>query len=273
MSYGREDNPLHAVINPRNEDEMEALAADMDNPSRPQPQLSFKEAARLSHNTCKIVFKRTSDPNVLTFVHITVVFVLFLTRHPEAMALIENEFPWELLSQLLNSLLQTCEDYERIASEEFPRPAKEKQQPLPEDYAMRRMGWADKYMPKDWFDSDKIDPEEHDIEKGFMTVERKERILWIAYRIAEHGKWLLYDEDLRRFQVAPEYQSKVEDVDMGDITDQYETMSVASTLATGLTSIETKKGDDKSEMEAISPPDSRVRTYLRAWLCLMPGSS
>ena len=73
--------------------------------------------------------------------------------------------------------------------------------------------------------------------------------------------------------MAPEYQSKVEDVDMGDITDQYETMSVASTLATGLTSIETKKGDDKSEMEAISPPDSRVRTYLRAWLCLMPGSS
>ena len=183
-------------------------------------------------------------------------FIYFLTQKPDAIALIENEFPWELLATFLNTLLQSYKGKKKIAGEEFHVPDEEdERRPLPEEYAMKGLGWTDQYLPKDWFVYEKIELDEHYFEMPSMADPRRGRILWIACRIAQHAKWLFFDERQRQFWVAPEYQGNTEDVDMDDFTDQDETMSTAPTLATEQMSIEAKKGDDdQSEMDVDFSP-------------------
>ncbi|KAI1382541.1 uncharacterized protein F4822DRAFT_150776 [Hypoxylon trugodes] len=64
---------------------------------------------------------------------------------------------------------------------------------------MKGLVWVDKYFPVDWFSNDKIDDDEKYFEVASMTDDRKERILWLACRIAKLGKWLTYDETLHAF--------------------------------------------------------------------------
>ena len=260
MSYGREDNELWVAVQPKLEEQATDSSTtntttNTNNPNRPKPENSFAEASRLSHGTCKVVFRRTEDVNVLPFVHVTIAFLYFLTQKPGAMALVESEFPWELLAAFLNTLLQSYQDYDKITSEVFPSEATdEERRPLPEDYAMKGLGWADKYLPQSWFEYDGIELDEHYHETASMADRRKERILWIACRIAQYSKWLVFDEGQHQFWVAPKYQGNTEDIDMDDVTDQDETMSMAPTLATEQMSIEAKKGDDESEMDVDFAP-------------------
>ena len=44
--------------------------------------------------------------------------------------------------------------------------------------------WAEDYFPVEWFSNEKIDEEEKFHERASMTARRKERILWLAVRIA-----------------------------------------------------------------------------------------
>jgi len=65
--------------------------------------------------------------------------------------------------------------------------------PFPEDFALRGLLWADNYFPEEWFTHEKIDEEEKYHERASMTDERKERILWLACRIAKAGPWITYN--------------------------------------------------------------------------------
>lgn len=65
------------------------------------------------------------------------------------------------------------------------------------NHAMRGLRWTENYLPKDWFKSDITDLEEKFLEMAFMMEKRKERILWLAYRIALRGQWFQWNENLR----------------------------------------------------------------------------
>jgi hypothetical protein len=166
-------------------------------------------ALRLAHSTCEVVFSRFADPNILPFLHVVLVFMYHLTFYPLGMAVVEKSFPWKLLSMLLNSLLLSYRDYDRIHSNDFPRPEKELPRPLPEDFAMRALLWVDRYFPNDWYSNDKIDDDERYFEVASMTDERKERILWVGVAIARHGQWLQYDESLHQFAVAAPFEKEI----------------------------------------------------------------
>ena len=153
------------------------------------------------------------------------------------MELLEATFPWKMVSMLLNSLLPSCRDYERIQSGEFPRPVKQLPRPLPEDFALRGLLWAEKYFPSDWFSNDKIDDDEKYFEVASMTDERKERIIWLAVYIAREGKgqWLIYDDKVHQFSVPSRFEREVDinmnfDTEMAIISETH-TLSRASTLA------------------------------------------
>jgi len=82
-------------------------------------------------------------------------------------------------------------------------PIKDDVRPFTEDFAMRGLLWADGYYPEKWFANDKIDDEEKYLEVASMTDDRKERILWLACRLASLGGWIFYDGDSRRFSTSP----------------------------------------------------------------------
>ena len=201
MSYGRGDNKIWSMTKPQNK--------TTDTSDWPMPAKSFAKAVRLWHGTCRVVFGRTRDDNILPFAHTTIVFMHYLTQHQEAIGLVAKGFPWTPLSALLNSLLQPFQDYEWIIRQEFPRqPEHDDQQPLPEDYAMRGLGWVNDYFPDDWFHRDRVDPEKRDFKTSSIKLVRTVRILWLAYRIARHTRWLIYDEELHQFQAAPKFKNR-----------------------------------------------------------------
>ncbi|RYP01919.1 hypothetical protein DL764_006014 [Monosporascus ibericus] len=161
---------------------------------------------------------KSGDPNVLPFMHVTMAFIDHLAPFPDAIALIEDDFPWELSCAMLNSFLLSYREYGWILNDKFPGQDKEPApRPLPEDFAMKGLPWVEGYLPNDWFSNEKIDDDEKYFEAESMTGDRKERILWLGCRIAKHGEWLLYDEKLHQFGVAPKYQGRAQDVmDMDD---------------------------------------------------------
>jgi hypothetical protein len=154
---------------------------------------SFRNAQRLSNSTLKIVLQRIGDPNVLPFIHVTLVFMFNMTCYPGAMRYLQADFPWDLLSIMLNTLLASYGSPSRIENDKFPLPEKDDVRPFPEDFAVRGLLWTDGYFPEEWFTNEKIDEEEKYHELASMTAERKERILWLGCRIAGRGQGLSYD--------------------------------------------------------------------------------
>ncbi|KAI9046980.1 hypothetical protein LZ554_009055 [Drepanopeziza brunnea f. sp. 'monogermtubi'] len=131
---------------------------------------SFKRARQLSNETLEIVLRRIGDPNVLPFVHVTLVFMNHLAYHPRAMDLLAPYFPWQSLAVMLNTILAPYSTPARIESSEFPGPIKDDDiRPFPEDFAMRGLLWAENYYPEKWFTNDKIDDAEKYLEVASMT--------------------------------------------------------------------------------------------------------
>ena len=102
----------------------------------------------------------------------------------------------------MNALLLSYRDYEAMLSEEFPRLAEESPRPLPEDFAMRGLLWTETYFPPNWFSHQEFSDEQY-TEGASMTEERRERILWLGVRLADPGRWLVYDKTKHQFAVAP----------------------------------------------------------------------
>lgn len=207
LSYGKDDNFIFNTIRPPKTDD--AADSTMAEPSEmPEP---FKRALQLAQGTQKVVFRRLADPNILPYFHTVLVFMDHLMSYPSAMNLVEKDFPWELAASLLNSLLLSYRNYERINSSEFPQPENEVPRPLPEDFAMKGLLWVDRYYPTDFFRNDKIDDDEKYFEVASMTEERIERILWLACRMTTYSnnKWLTYDKTTHEFGVGSDYDNHV----------------------------------------------------------------
>ncbi|KAK4446082.1 hypothetical protein QBC34DRAFT_470166 [Podospora aff. communis PSN243] len=152
---------------------------------------SQEDAIKFAMATHAVIFKRTGDPNVLSYVLTTLVFMRYVIFFPE-IEYLARRFPWNLASSLLYKII------------DFPHSSKGADyRPLPEDYAMRGLPWADWYFPNDWFSNDKTEDEEKGLEAAAMEHERKIRILALAYQITRDSRYLRYDKDARQF-IIPE---------------------------------------------------------------------
>lgn len=153
----------------------------------------FKNARRLSNTTAGIVLERVGDPNVLPFIHVTLVFLLFVTRN--GLSKHFEEFPWKSLARILNTIISSISGG-YVDPVTFPKA----DGPLPEEYAIHGLLWCEGHFPQDHFQKP-VDPEEQYHERASMTAERKLRLLWAACRIAgncEHmrysGGWFLTED-------------------------------------------------------------------------------
>ena len=190
MGFAARDNVLTKELLPAKDTEAQ-MEVDTDESS--PAMVSFRRAQALSNSTFEIVLKRIGDPNVLPFIHVTLVFMYTMARHQGTMAYLQDSFPKQLLSIMLNTLLSSYETHSVIEGDKFPLPEKDDVRPFPEDFAMRGLLWAEDYYPNDWFTNEKIDEEEKYHERASMTPQRKERILWLACRIASLGGIITYD--------------------------------------------------------------------------------
>jgi rRNA-processing protein FCF1 len=168
--------------------------------------LSFSK--RLAYEILGVALQRVGDSNVLPHVHIWLVFLAYVVKSEAAIRLLENEFPWEHLVFMLNSLVGQS-DQDRFGCKEFPVPEKGRGRPLPEDYILRGLEWARKYFPNRWFEDAQVDEEERSVEVPSMENVRIERILWLATQVAANGECLVYVD--KKFRVHPALVTRIEE--------------------------------------------------------------
>jgi len=155
LGFASKDNVLMKAMSSPDVD-MEGSPSDHTS----QSLSSFRNAQGLSNSTLRIVLQRIGDPNVLPFIHVMLIFMFNMSRSPGAMRFLHADFPWDLLSIMLNTLLASYGSPSRIVNEKFPLPEKDDVRPFPEDFAVRGLLWTDGYFPEEWFTNEKIDEEE-----------------------------------------------------------------------------------------------------------------
>ncbi|KAH7114137.1 hypothetical protein EDB81DRAFT_873493 [Dactylonectria macrodidyma] len=208
LGYGIESNVLMIAMSQKS-DETD-VAMDGSSILETPPSKSFTQALDFAVKTYDIVLLRWGDTNTLPYIHTVLVFILKMTQYPAGISYLEKPFPWKLTMVMLNYLLGSCDFEPRM--NDFPGPEKGGlPRPLPEDYAMRGLTYAADYHPKDWFDNEKIDEDERYFELASMTDQRKERILYLGFKIAAQGKWLTFDADSKKFDVTPAYNVKIDE--------------------------------------------------------------
>ncbi|KGQ07752.1 hypothetical protein BBAD15_g6921 [Beauveria bassiana D1-5] len=204
LGNGMPTNPLKQALPAGQGDGNAALSAKnvMD---KETAEKKFNSLRTFSMQTCSIVFRRKADINALPFFHTILVFLWYVAQHPGAMALLENEFPWALVVDVLNEAIPALISKPRMVNKSFPRPPRnEPQRPLPEDYAMRGLGFSKGYFPPDWFSSDKLEDDEKMFEPPSLGDERRQRVLWLGYCICSLGDWFEWDKGSHRFTMNEE---------------------------------------------------------------------
>ena len=227
VGYGNDSNPIYNAIKPSRAGEQQDQTMTGSGSDEAAVK-EFEDVLRFVNRIHDVILRRFGDHNVLTYVHTLLVFVYHNTFFPDAMTHLAPSFPWKLTALMLNTVIGSCHSYSRFESERFPKPEKDDApRPLPEDYAMRGLLWAEKYYPAEWFTNDKIEDDEKGLEAASMGEERMVRVLYLGYRIARENKWLRYDEKEHQFSVSPEFDMEVdavhvasaESVDFGTLPD------------------------------------------------------
>jgi len=209
MGYGKEDNVLVKAFQQRDEP-AEAQKQNQDLVTS-APSASMQNALRLANGTAKVVLARVGDDSIFPFLHVSLVFLHHVAQYSNVKDVVAQSFPWDLVCQLLNSMLLSYRTHERIQSKEFPLPAgRTTPRPLPEDFAMKGLTWTANYYQAGFFADDKIDDDEKYFEVASMTDERRERILWIAARLAEGQNWLAVNHSHTTFSVLDNVQDRPE---------------------------------------------------------------
>ncbi|TVY68922.1 EST/SMG-like protein [Lachnellula suecica] len=244
LSFASKDNLLmKALASSGNDGEDVKMSGDSSD-IPPQIMTTFKNAQHLSNSTTDIVLQRIGDPNVLPFIHVTLVFMLFMCRHPVAMGHLQAEFPWKSLARMLNTLMgKPPRTLDRIQSEKFPQPEKDDARPFPEDFAMRGLLFAENYFPEVWFTKEKIDEEEKYHERASMTEQRKERILWLALKVVALCPLLVFD--------AGEFSAPSDDK---NVFSRASTFASATTANTRTGTWESRDAEQSDAEEDLSSP-------------------
>ncbi|TPX07744.1 uncharacterized protein E0L32_010536 [Thyridium curvatum] len=211
LEYGSESNCLIQTISQAKKEvdaENAMVGIECFEPDVTPSEIYIK-ARSFSVITDEIILRRFGDTSCFGYIHARLVWLLHLAETPQAMAYMEDFFPWKLLVLSLNFLLADQKDLSSIEAEAFPRPEKGEQRPLREDWALRGYPGTDNYFPSDWFRPD-LDEEDKAFETASMTQDRKERILWLAVRLARYRKWITYDGDIQhRFNAVAKYDMDV----------------------------------------------------------------
>ncbi|CAK7206331.1 hypothetical protein SEUCBS139899_009120 [Sporothrix eucalyptigena] len=104
----------------------------------------------------------------------------------------------------------------------LPPPARsDEDKPLPDDWFLRGLLWSEYNFPQGWFaNMESIDDDERLMESDSTRMTRKERVLWMACRLAQYKTWITYNATTHEFQVAEvDEQKEVDKLTGSDLKD------------------------------------------------------
>lgn len=179
-----------------------------------QPQVAtlstnsaFAKARLLTNNTFALALHRIGDKNVLPHVHVMLSFLTTVASVPYVSHLVDSS-PWSELVSFLNTLIRTETQKTNnvninalLTQPVFPQDEEKKERdelPLPEDYLVRGLVWAQEYLPAGWLGRER-DEEERYLELASTAKSRTERVLRLGYHLTTLGRWISYDQDSHTF--------------------------------------------------------------------------
>lgn len=170
---------------------------------------TFARARSLTNDTFALALRREGDKNVLPHVHVMISFLTTLASVPCVSHLVDDT-PWTELTSFLNTLIKTENqktanfDINTLLSQPvFPGEDEKNERddmPLPEDYLIRGLIWAQEYLPKNWLRRER-DEEERYLELASTAKIRTERVLRLGYSLSTIGRWISYNRDTHTFAV------------------------------------------------------------------------
>ncbi|KAI4956588.1 hypothetical protein J4E91_000800 [Alternaria rosae] len=176
---------------------------------------TFRNAKSITNETFALVLRRIGDKNVLPHVHIMLAFLSSFASGKYVSDLIADA-PWAELVAFLNTLVKTENQIQSqsqnqisnidalLASDVFPgQDERSDELPLPEDYLVRGLIWADGYFPQTWFEREH-DEEERYLELASTVKNRMERVLRLGFSISKYHRWITYTKDSHVFSVCPQ---------------------------------------------------------------------
>ncbi|RAR03029.1 telomerase-binding protein est1a protein [Stemphylium lycopersici] len=205
-------------------------ASPSDGPKKPSSTLPalaescvFKNAQAITNETFTLALRRIGDKNVLSHVHVMLVFISRLASSTYVSDPVEdvtwavsdliNDIPWAELIAFLNTLVKTEKHIQSqsqnqtqnidtlLAANVFPGEGERSDElPLPEDYLIRGLIWTHEYFPEKWFDREH-DEEERTLELASTVKNRTERVLRLGFSLCKHQRWITYDSGSNTFAV------------------------------------------------------------------------
>lgn len=157
-----------------------------------EADLTFCRTTKLTNDTFALVLRRIGDKNVLPHVHIMLSFLATFAAIDPISHLIDQT-SWADVVGFLNTLIKTENQHNQgidinesltqpVFTEEGEKGPQD-EMPLPEDYLIRGLIWAEEYLPTDWF-SKEHDEEERYLELASTARRRSERVLRLGYRLS-----------------------------------------------------------------------------------------
>jgi hypothetical protein len=228
LGYGSEENPLNALVKGSQIQDRDVVMGGTSLDENSKATVTFKNALHLFNKTLQVHLQRIGDTNVLSFLHVTLVFIRYMANIPGAMEILDLN--WASLVTMLNSILvlHKPSSYTIIEGPQLPKPdpisrrnSTELQQPdiagnhntdaspstdefrpFPEEWAMQGLGWTADYFPPGWFHNPNVESEKHYMEAESMRTEhRPERVLWLGVQIANIAGAFAYDAATHTFML------------------------------------------------------------------------
>lgn len=177
-------------------------------------QPTFVYAKSITNDTFALVLRRIGDKNVLPHVHVILSFLTTFASSQYVSQLL-TDIPWAELVAFLNTLVKTenqihsqaqsqsqTQDINMLlASDVFPGDGERGDElPLPEDYLVRGLIWAQDYFPTKWFEREH-DEEERYLELPSTVKSRMERVLRLGFQLSTRQRWISYDKESHTFSV------------------------------------------------------------------------
>jgi hypothetical protein len=212
LAYGSSSSILAKALSRTEENvgsvdvEMGQAAAHGHHPSEgPDEGIMFAYARELFVQTIDVTCQRVDDSNILSFIHVNMIFMVFLSQSPSALQLVSEHFPWASLVTMLNEVPRGYSVYARIESDGIPLPEENYARPTPEEFALRGLDFAEYYFPTGWFENHNIDDENMYMENRSLNRDyRTERILWLGRQLANRCAEISYSSSRHKFVVVHE---------------------------------------------------------------------
>ena len=142
----------------------------------------LRRVSRFAFRCLSIALRRVGDMNVLSLIHVYLVFLKNLATVEKAMTYVELDVPWTEICVFMNALMRS--DF--VPSGNFQKGFSDNKtfDALPEDLMIRGQIYGQSYFPDGWFADAAIDDEERRLECSTTTGVRINRILWLAACLA-----------------------------------------------------------------------------------------